>query len=115
MPRSNSEAGEENFGNNLYIANLSYQTTEEDLKSLFTGCGTIKECNVVVDPLTKESRGFAFLMFESNLEAQRAIEEVNGRELNGRKLRVEKARRSKAHGPTPGRYMGKARRNSRKY
>ena len=114
MPQSDSDVREENFGNNLYIANLSYKTTEEELKSLFVGCGAIKECNVVVDPLTKESRGFAFLMFETVQEAERAIEEVNGKELNGRKLRVEKARRSKAHGPTPGRYMGKARRNSRK-
>ena len=115
MPRSSSDPGEENPGNNLYIANLSYKTTEEDLKSLFSPCGAIKECNVVLDPMTKESRGFAFLMFESAQEAERAIEEVNGKDLNGRKLRVEKARRSKGHGPTPGRYMGKARRSSRKF
>lgn len=113
MPRSSSDPVEENPGNNLYIANLSYKTTEEDLKALFSPCGSIKECNVVLDPMTKESRGFAFLMFETTQEAERAVEEVNGKELNGRKLRVEKARRSRGHGPTPGRYMGKARRNSR--
>jgi len=114
MPQSPSpEKEEENSGNNLYIANLSYKTSEEDLRALLAPYGAIKECNVVLDPLTKESRGFAFLKFEKTKEAEQAIEETNGKELNGRKLRIEKARRSRPHGPTPGRYMGKSKRDSR--
>jgi len=113
MPHSSPEKEEDNSGNNLYIANLSYKTSEEDLRGLLAPYGVIKECNVVLDPLTKESRGFAFLKFETVQEAEKAIEEANGRELNGRKLRIEKARRSRPHGPTPGRYMGKSKRDSR--
>lgn len=116
MPRSESREREgsldENRGNNLYIANLSYQTREEDLQELFAKFGKIKYCKVIRDPVSKESRGFGFVTFEDAGDAQEAIKQLNNTEVSGRKLHIEEAKRAKPYSPTPGKYMGHSRKRS---
>jgi transformer-2 protein len=99
---------EANEGNNVYIANLSPETKESELKDLFGKHGSIKDVRIVRDPFTKESRGFGFVTFENSDNATEAVKEINDTEVNGRKIRAEKARRSKPHQPTPGSYCGPA-------
>ena len=116
MPRSESREREAspgaNHGNNLYIANLSYQTREEDLQDLFAKFGKIKYCKVIRDPVSKESRGFGFVTFEDAAEAQEAIKQLNNTEVSGRKLHIEEAKRAAPYSPTPGKYMGHSREKS---
>lgn len=97
---------EANPGNNLYVANLSYQTKERDLEDLFGKYGPLKETRVVYDPYTKESRGFAFVTFERNDDAEEAIRNIDKTDFSGRVISVQKAKRSKPHAPTPGGYLG---------
>lgn len=97
-----------NIGNNIYVANLSLESRENDLKDLFGKYGAIKDVRIVRDPFTKESRGFGFVTFEDKDNTDCAVRDLNDSELNGRKIRVETARRSKPHDPTPGSYCGPA-------
>lgn len=97
-----------NEGNNVYVSNLTIDTKESDLKTLFSKFGEIKEVRIVRDPITRESRGFGFVTFEKSESATEAINELNDKELDRRRLRVERARRSKPHEPTPGSYCGPA-------
>jgi RNA recognition motif-containing protein len=76
----------------LYVGNLSFQTTSDDLQQLFAQVGTVESATVVEDRDTGRSRGFAFVEMASNEEGQKAIEEFNGRDLNGRNLTVNEAR-----------------------
>jgi cold-inducible RNA-binding protein len=79
------------MGKRLYIGNLSYGTTELDLRELFGQMGTVSEAKVVMDRETGRPRGFAFVEMSSPEEALKAIEQVNGRELDGRALNVSEA------------------------
>ena len=99
---------EANEGNNIYVANLSSETKESDLKEIFGRYGGIKDVRIVRDPFTKESRGFGFVTFENSESANEAVKELNDSDLKGRKIRTERARRSKPHEPTPGSYCGPA-------
>ena len=76
----------------LYVGNLSFQTTNEDLQSLFEQAGTVESVNVIEDRETGRSRGFGFVEMASNEEGQKAIEQFNGKEFNGRNLTVNEAR-----------------------
>lgn len=76
----------------LYVGNLSYGTTEGDLQSLFEGCGTVNNCNMIIDKFTGKSRGFAFVEMANADEAQKAISELHGKEVDGRALTVNEAR-----------------------
>jgi cold-inducible RNA-binding protein len=76
----------------LYVGNLSFQTTNEDLQQLFEQAGTVDSVNLIEDRETGRSRGFGFVEMASNEEGQRAIEQFNGKELNGRNLNVNEAR-----------------------
>lgn len=86
----------------LYVGNLSFQTTNEDLQSLFEQAGTVESVNVIEDRETGRSRGFGFVEMASNEEGQRAIEQFNGKELNGRNLNVNEARPREERGPRGG-------------
>lgn len=97
-----------NIGNNVYVSNLSIDTKESELKAHFSGFGAIKDVRIVRDPITKDSRGFGFVTFESPEGASAAIKELNDKELDRRRLKVEIARRSRPHEPTPGSYCGPA-------
>jgi cold-inducible RNA-binding protein len=79
------------MGNRLYVGNLSYGTTELELRELFGQMGSVADVKVVMDRETGRPRGFAFVEMSSSEEALKAIEQVNGRELDGRALTVNEA------------------------
>ncbi len=77
---------------NIYVGNLSRQTTEDDLRKAFEAFGQVESANVIQDKFTGESRGFGFVQMPSKQEAQKAIEEMNGTDLGGRAVNVNEAR-----------------------
>jgi cold-inducible RNA-binding protein len=86
------------MGKKLHIGNLSYNATEEDLKEVFASVGTCESVAVIMDRATGQSRGFGFVEMSSDEEAQRAIEELNGREVRGRAIKVSEAREREGGG-----------------
>ena len=76
----------------LYVGNLSFQTSSNDLQELFSQAGTVESANVVEDRDTGRSRGFGFVEMSSKEEGQAAIQQFNGKDLNGRNLTVNEAR-----------------------
>jgi RNA recognition motif-containing protein len=76
----------------LYVGNLAFETTENDLQDLFEQQGQVQEVTLVTDRMTGRSRGFAFVTMESSAAGQSAIADCNGKELNGRTLTVSEAR-----------------------
>lgn len=76
----------------LYVGNLSYDTTEDELRSLFTQVGTVNEVALIKDRDTGSSKGFAFVTMNSQEEANKAIEQFNGQSLGNRNLTVNIAR-----------------------
>jgi RNA recognition motif-containing protein len=76
----------------LYVGNLSFQTTSQDLEQMFAQAGTVQSVNLVADRDTGQSRGFAFVEMSTNEEAVAAIDQFNGKELGGRSLKVNEAR-----------------------
>lgn len=79
------------MNNRLYVGNLSFQTSEEELRSAFAQFGEVTEVKLVLDRDTGRSRGFAFVSFANGQDASRAIQEMNGAMLDGRALRVNEA------------------------
>jgi RNA recognition motif-containing protein len=77
---------------NIYVGNLSYDVTAEELQSAFEGFGKVESVNVITDKLSGRSKGFAFVEMAEKAEAQTAIESLNGKELKGRALTVNEAR-----------------------
>lgn len=76
----------------LYVGNLSYQTTDESLNSLFSEVGNVTSAQVVTDKYTGQSRGFGFVEMATEDEAQQAIAAINGRSVDGRALTVNESR-----------------------
>ena len=76
----------------LYVGNLSFNTTNQDLNDLFGEVGTVESANVVEDRDTGRSRGFGFVEMSSKEEAEKAIAELNGKEVDGRELKVNEAK-----------------------
>ncbi len=76
----------------LYIGNLSFDTTENDIRDLFSAFGTVTSCNLIMDRMTDRSRGFAFVEMSSPEEAEKAIAEMNGKDVAGRALTVNEAK-----------------------
>ena len=76
----------------LYVGNLAFQTTSEDLQELYAQAGTVESASVVEDRMTGRSRGFAFVEMSTPEEAAAAIEQMNGREVGGRALKVNEAK-----------------------
>lgn len=76
----------------LYVGNLSFQTSSEELQQLFSQAGTVESATVVEDRDTGRSRGFGFVEMASKEEGEKAIEQFNGTEFNGRNLTVNEAR-----------------------
>ena len=77
---------------NLFVGNLSFNTTENDLQDAFAAFGTVTEANLMMDRMTNRPRGFGFVTMASAEEAQKAIEGMNGKDLDGRALTVNVAR-----------------------
>jgi cold-inducible RNA-binding protein len=76
----------------LFVGNLSFKTTENDLQDAFAACGTVVETNIMMDRMTGRPRGFAFVSMSTPEEAQKAIDELHGKEFDGRALTVNIAR-----------------------
>ncbi len=76
----------------LFVGNLSFKTTENDLQDAFGACGTVVETNIMMDRMTGRPRGFAFVTMSSPEEAEKATQELNGKEFDGRALTVNIAR-----------------------
>ena len=76
----------------LYVGNLSFNTTDPDLKDLFGQYGTVTDVHLVTDRVTGRSRGFAFVTMSSSAEGNAAINALEGKELDGRNLIVNEAR-----------------------
>ncbi|KAJ3159910.1 hypothetical protein HDU86_001174 [Geranomyces michiganensis] len=106
-PHSFNDEGENNPGNNLYVTNLSLRTRERDLEKLFGEYGKVSKANIMYDPHSQESRGFAFVSFDLPEDAGNALAAISGKvELDGKVITVELAKRGRARTPTPGRYHG---------
>ena len=90
---------------NIFVGNLSYQTTEEDLSAAFSAYGAVDRVSIVRDRDRGQSRGFAFVEMPNGSEAEKAITGMNGRELNGRTLNVNEARPREERGGG-GRFSG---------
>jgi cold-inducible RNA-binding protein len=76
----------------LFVGNLSFNLTENDLQDAFAAFGTVTEVNLMMDRTTNRPRGFAFVSMSSKEEADKAIEGLNGKQLDGRALTVNEAR-----------------------
>jgi RNA recognition motif-containing protein len=85
----------------LYVGNLSYSVTNEDLEGLFSQAGKVDSAVVVVDKFSGQSRGFGFVEMADSNDAARAIEEFNDTELKGRNIRVNEARPREGGGGGP--------------
>ena len=83
----------------LYVGNLSFQTTEQDLNALFSKYGSVTETNLIMDRETNRPRGFGFVTMSSNEEGTKAIEALHGQNHDGRDLTVNEARPMEARGP----------------
>jgi RNA recognition motif-containing protein len=79
------------MGRRLYVGNLSYNTTELQLRDIFAQVGTVADAKVVTDRETGRPRGFAFVEMSTDQEAQQAIQQLSGREVDGRTLNVSEA------------------------
>src|SRR5437868_12273947 len=77
---------------NIFVGNLSYQTTQEDLHAAFAQYGNVERVNIVTDRDTGQPRGFAFVEMTERRDAETAISQLNGAELNGRAMNVNEAR-----------------------
>ena len=76
----------------LFVGNLSFNTTENELQDLFATCGSVSEVNLITDRMSGRSKGFAFVTMGTPEEAQSAIESLNGKNINGRDMNVSEAR-----------------------
>lgn len=86
----------------LYVGGLSYSTTEDTLKDLFSQAGATDSVSIIMDKMTGRSKGFGFVEMSSDEDAQKAIEMFNGKELDGRKITVNEARPMEARPPRTG-------------
>ncbi|NUM53212.1 MAG: RNA-binding protein [Candidatus Hydrogenedentes bacterium] len=91
---------------NIYVGNLAYTTTDEDLRTQFETYGRVDTARVVIDKLTSRSKGFGFVEMANGAEAQAAISGLNGKDLGGRTLNVNEARPKTEGGGGRGGYGG---------
>jgi cold-inducible RNA-binding protein len=92
---------------NIYVGNLSYEVTEEDLKQAFEAFGEVDSAKVIKDKYTGKSKGFGFVMMPDKAKAESAIQGLNGTDLKGRNLNVNEARpRAEGHPRAEGRRTG---------
>jgi cold-inducible RNA-binding protein len=90
----------------LYVGNLSFDTSDQDLEQLFSQSGTVQSAKVINDRETGRSRGFGFVEMSSQAEGESAIGEFNGKEVNGRSLVVNEAKQREDRGGSGGGYGG---------
>jgi len=78
--------------NKLYVGNLPYTTTAEDLKALFAACGEVVEAIVISDKFSGRSKGFGFVTMVDDATAEKAVKEMDGKDMGGRNIKVNIAR-----------------------
>ncbi|MBN2168925.1 MAG: RNA-binding protein [Actinobacteria bacterium] len=88
----------------IYVGNLSYNTSEEDIRAAFSEFGTIDSVAIITDRNTGRSKGFGFVEMNDDSEAKAAIEGMNGKDLDGRSLNVNEARPRRERPQRSGRY-----------
>lgn len=91
---------------NIYIGNLPYRATEEELGELFGAYGTVDRTSIIKERDTGRSKGFGFVEMANDEEARKAVEELDGKNFLGRNLRVNEARPRDDSGPRPERNKG---------
>jgi RNA recognition motif-containing protein len=77
---------------NIYVSNIPYQTTEEEMREAFAAFGNVSSARIIKDKMTGKSRGFGFVEMGNDDEARAALEGMNGAELSGRKINAREAR-----------------------
>jgi RNA recognition motif-containing protein len=77
---------------NIYVGNLAYAVTEDQLREAFSQYGAVSRVNLIIDRETGRSKGFAFVEMDDNSQADAAIKGLNDQDLGGRKMRVNEAR-----------------------
>lgn len=90
------------MSNKLYVGNLSYQASDQDLQELFKQAGGVESVKIVIDAYSGRSRGFGFVEMSSNEEAQNAIKMFNGHRLKDREIVVSEARPQRSSGGSGG-------------
>ena len=90
----------------LYVGNLAFQTTSQELQDLFAQAGTVQSASIIEDRETGRSRGFAFVEMSTNAEAEAAIDQFNGKEIGGRALKVNEAKPRENRNGSGGRNFG---------
>ena len=88
----------------IYVGNLSYSTTEADIRAAFSQFGTVDSADVIMDRGTGRSKGFGFVEMSNDAEGQAAIDGLNGKDLDGRSLNVNVAKPREARPQTSTRY-----------
>ena len=83
----------------LYVGNMSYSTNDSSLKDLFSQAGSVSSATVIMDKMTGRSKGFGFVEFADDAEADAAVSKFNGMEVDGRKLTVNEARPMEPRAP----------------
>jgi len=91
---------------NIFVGNLSFRTTEEEVRGLFAAYGTVDRVNLITDRDTGQPRGFGFVEMSNDAEAERAIAELNGKQVGGRAINVNEARPKEDRGGGGGRGRG---------
>ena len=95
------------MGKKLYVGNLPFNTTDQDLSEIFTQVGQVASAKVIMDRESGRSKGFGFVEMNSDEEAQNAISQFNGAQLNGRPLTVNEARPMTPRSPQGGMSSGR--------
>ena len=99
----------------LYVGNMSYRTTEDELRTLFSEVGTVTDLVIIMDKFSGRPKGFGFVTMSSEEEAQAAIEKYDGKEVGGRQLKVNKARPREDRGGNRGGGYNNNRGGNRRY
>lgn len=94
----------------LYVGNMSYNTTEDELRKLFSEVGTVTDLVIIMDKFSGRPKGFGFVTMSTEAEAEAAIAKYNGQQVGGRELKVNKARPREDRGNRGGGYN-----NNRRY
>ena len=108
------DEGAVNTGSNLFVTGIHPRLSESDVSRLFDKYGEVENCSIMLDPHTKESRGFGFVKMVTAEQADAAKEGLQGEVIEGRTLSIEKARRARPRTPTPGKYFGPPKRGQSK-
>lgn len=89
---------------NIYVGNLSYDVTEDELKDVFSEHGEVSSVNIIKDKYSGRSKGFGFVEMPNEDEAEKAVQTLNGSAVKGRDIKVNKARPREEHPPRRSRF-----------